>query len=185
MQSISNLSNVTTLDLTINSPTDSVFPSVSLVHDLLVILHKVSRLYLCYNNLLEFLKSSSMVEILQKQIETLRIIFNTDPPLLENMIQIFNIFAAKLKFLYFQLHIDFPTYNFYLILPLLMCGICPELLIFELELQTPEGQQQQPTFNEDFKLWLKECLTALSKANAKRSTSIEYKITDRQFAISF
>ncbi|CAF2602880.1 unnamed protein product [Rotaria sp. Silwood2] len=66
-----------------------------------------------------------------------------------------------------------------------MCGTCAELLIFELELEIPQGQQQRPTFNEDFKLWLKECLTALSKANAKRSTLVEYKITDGQFAISF
>ncbi|CAF1534124.1 unnamed protein product [Rotaria magnacalcarata] len=48
-----------------------------------------------------------------------------------------------------------------------------------------QNGQQALTFNEEFKIWFKQCLTTFTKANEKQSTRIEYRITDRKFLISF
>ncbi|CAF4005757.1 unnamed protein product [Rotaria sp. Silwood1] len=185
-KSIPDLSTVTILDFTTHSPTNSVYPSTTFAHCLLVTLPNVSSLHLPYNYLLQLVKSPLITQELAKQIDCLWITCYNSPPLFEDMIRILSIFSKNLRFLYFDMYIDFPYVTFYLILPLLMRGICTELMMFQVQLETQNGQQQQPsTFNEEFKIWFKECLTTLSKVNEKRSTSIEYKIKDEQFVISF
>ncbi|CAF3357553.1 unnamed protein product [Rotaria socialis] len=183
-KSIPDLSKINTLAFTTHSPTDSIHSPLTFTHDLLVMLSNVDHLYIPYNYLLQLLKSPSIVQELAKKIDCLSISFYNDPPLFEDMMRIISLFSARLLFLNFDIYIDFPYVTFYLILPLIMRGICAELVTFDLML-CGQNEQQALTFNKEFKTWFKQCLTTLAKANEKQSARIEYRITDRNFIISF
>jgi hypothetical protein len=145
---------------------------------------KVSELELPYNYLLRLLKSPLIVKILSKKIESLTIIFDTDPPMLPDMIRILNIFSINLRLLYFAIHMNSPAKKFYFILPSLFGGICKKLYNFRMRLWTRVLQQPQ-IFDEQFKLRLKSCLNAQVEKNKAKSGTMEYGIKDNEFSISF
>ena len=83
IKSIPDLSKIISLDFA----TDSlVYPWTTLARRLLDKLPKVNRLELPYRCLPCLLKSPLIVNVLTKKIDTLRIVFDTDPPRLPDII---------------------------------------------------------------------------------------------------
>jgi hypothetical protein len=181
IKSIPDLSKITSLSFSIGS---LIYPSTTLTRRLLDKLPKVNQLELSYNYLLCLLKSPLIVQILTRKIGTLNIIFDSDPPMLPDMIRILNVFSIKLHFLYFNIRSDFTTKKFYFIFPLLFGGICKKLYNFQLRLRTRTSQQPQ-IFDEQFKSRLKSCLNAQVEKNKSKSGTMEYRIKDNEVSISF
>ncbi len=181
IKSIPDLSKITSLNFTTDS---SVYPPTTLARRLLDKMPKVYRLELPYNYLLDLLKSPLIIQLLSKKIKTLYLIFDTDPPLLPDIIRILKIFSKDLNFLYFQIRMDFPAKIFSFILPSLFSGICKKLYGFRLRLR-PKLRQQQQIFDEQFKLKLRNCLTAQLEKSKAKSGTMEYRIKDNELLISF
>ncbi|CAF4667406.1 unnamed protein product, partial [Rotaria sp. Silwood2] len=183
MNSTLDLSKIIELYFTTYASTNFNYPSRTLVYCLLNKMPNVCKLTLSYNYLLDLFNSSIVVEILTKQIRILSINFNSDPPLLEDIIRILNTFSTNLMFLKMNVQMDFPVDKFYDILASIFDTKYIKLCYFILTLQTQQDSPQ--SFNTEFKLWLKQRLTALITNDRKESTTIEYNIRDQEFAVSF
>ncbi len=181
IKSIPDLSKITSLTFTTDS---SIYPSTILARRLLDKLPKITRLELTYEYLFCLLKSPLIVKLLSKKISGLIIEFKTDPPVLPDMIRILKIFSLNLRFLYFYTRMDFPAKKFYFILPLIFGELGKKLLIFRLRLWSRTLQQPQ-VFDEQFKLRLTNCLTAQVEKNKAKSNTMEYRIKNNEFSISF
>lgn len=181
IKSIPDLSKINSLTFTTDS---SFYPSTILARRLLDKLPKINRLELTCDYLLCLLKSPLTVKLLSKKIDSLTIEFKTDPPVLPDMIRILKVFSLKLRFLYFYTRMDFPAKKFYFILPLIFGELGKKLYMFRLRLWSRALQQPQ-VFDEQFKLKLKNCLTAQVEKRKAKSSTMEYRIKDNEFSISF
>lgn len=169
------------LEFTTHLPTSSIYSSVTFAHCLLVALPNISQLSLPYNYLLQLINSPLIIQNLTQKIDFLWITCYNDTPLFEDMIRIINIFSKNLRSLYFEFYIDFPYTTFCLILPLLIRRICTKLTTFDIRLWSP----QLSTFSQEFRIWFKGYLKKFRETNENQANSMEYKIQDQQFAISF
>ena len=181
---IPDLSKITSLDFTINYSISSIYPSSTLARRLLDKLPKLNRLEISYTYLLCLLKSPLIVKLLSKKIDSLSIVFDTDTPMLPDIIRILNIFANKLRSLTFHIRIDFQAKKFFFIFLPIFGGICKKLFSFRLKLRSRPGQSPA-IFDEEFKLKVKNCLAAQVQKNQTKSNSMEYRIKNNEILIAF
>jgi hypothetical protein len=181
MKCIPDLSKITILNFTTDLAIHAANPSATLARRLLNKLPKINILRLPYNYLLCLIKSPLIVRILRKQISSLCIRFYNHLPVPEDMIRIVDIFSTNLHFLYFDIHFDFLVAEVDHILPLLFSEKWKKLYAFDFTLL----KRQQQLFPEVFKQRLEDYLHIETERRKANSHTMEYRITDKEFSISF
>lgn len=181
IKSLPNLSNINILSFTSESSIHTAKPSAILAHYLLSKLPKVNTLRLSYNYLFNLLKSPLIVQILTKQIVSLCIQIYNNLPGIDDIHTILNIFSSNL---HFEIYFDFSPDDLYLILPFLFSEKWKKFYTFHFRLLHRQ-QQISLKFSHLFKQRLKDYLNAESEKRKTIYKMMEFRITDKEFSISF
>ena len=184
MKSIPDLSKITSLNFTHDLSIHAAQPPTTLARHFLYKMPKITTMDLSYDYLLRLISSPLIVPKLRRQITSLTIDFYEPLPVPEDLIATMNIFSENVQFLYLDIRCDFSSYDVHRILPLIFSEKWKKLYTFRWRLLKRQEQQCEQ-FSELVKQRLRNDLHIETEKRRTLSTTMEYRITDSDFSISF